>query len=225
MKKLFTALSLTLCLPLPVLASFSANAKTTNINALTKTFVSQTQDLRPQVVKTALTAYNNAIKDGIKDNKQIITVIDYSMPSSEKRLWVLDLKHQKVLYHTLVAHGRNSGNNYATQFSNQPNSLETSLGLYLTKNTYDGHDGYSLVLDGLDKGFNNNAESRHVIMHGAKYVSQGEIKAQGRIGRSWGCPALNEKMAKPVINTVKNGTLVLAYYPNKDWLNHSVYLA
>jgi hypothetical protein len=198
---------------------------TVNTNKLTQTFVSETQGLRPQVVQAALTAYNNALKHGIKDNKQLITIIDYSLPSSEKRLWVLDLQHQKVLFHTWVSHGKNSGVNMASHFSNDPQSLESSIGLYLTKGTYDGRDGYSLALKGLDKGFNDNAERRHIIMHGADYVSQDILNANGRIGRSWGCPAMSEQMAPQIISTIKDGTLVLAYYPDKDWLEHSVYLA
>lgn len=209
-----------------VLTSLSscAHAATININKLTKEFVAETSGLRPQVVKTALTAYKNAQKRGIKDQKGLITVIDYSMPSSEKRLWVLDIRNHQVLYHTWVAHGKNSGINYPDHFSNRPKSLESSIGLYLTEHTYFGHDGYSLVLKGLDKGFNNNAERRHIIMHGAYYVSEYILENYGRIGRSWGCPALSKTMAKPIISTIKDHTLVLAYYPNKQWLDHSVYL-
>lgn len=223
MQQVLISLSITLGL---IFSSFAGFANTTkiNINKLTKTFVSETQGLRPQVVKTALTAYKNALKKGIKDNKGIITVIDYSMPSSVKRLWVLDVHSQKVLYHTWVAHGKNSGVNYPTTFSNTPKSLESSIGLYETANAYYGHDGLALRLRGLDKGFNNNAMERDIVMHGAPYVSKTILDTYGRIGRSWGCPAVSQRMAKPIINTIKNGTLILAYYPNKNWLDHSVYL-
>jgi hypothetical protein len=180
--------------------------------------------LKPQVVQLALNAEDNAAKKGLVDNKQYVTVIDYSLPSTAKRLWVLDLKNQKVIYNTYVAHGKNSGDNYATQFSDSPRSLETSIGVYLTKGTYSGHNGNSLVLSGLDKGFNGNAESRSIVMHPAAYVNEGMAQSHGRMGRSWGCPALNPQIAQPVINTIKGGSVILAYYPDKNWLNHSQYL-
>ncbi len=223
MQKTITALSISLGLIISALPTFASTADI-NVNKLANTFVSETHGLKPQVAKTALTAYKNALKKGIKDNKGIITVIDYSMPSTAKRMWVLNVNTQKVLFNTLVAHGRNSGNNYATTFSNTPNSKETSIGLYQTANVYHGHDGLSIRLNGLDKGFNSNAMERDVVIHGATYVSQNLAKAQGRIGRSWGCPAVSKKMIKPIINTIKGGTLVLAYYPSHSWLAHSVYL-
>lgn len=223
MKKIFINCGIALTFILSSIQGFASTANI-NVNQLTRTFVSETHNLKPQVVKTALTAYKNALKKGVKDKKGIITVIDYTMPSTSKRLWVLDIHHQKVLYNTLVAHGKNTGNEYAKHFSNARNSLETSIGLYQTENTYSGHDGYSLVLKGLDKGFNNNAEARHVIVHGAWYVSQKFADATGRLGRSWGCPAVSKKMVKPIINTIKDKTLLLAYYPNQQWLDSSAYL-
>ncbi len=183
----------------------------------------QAPKLSPKVLKLALIAYYNARRRGY-DKKQILTVIDYSQPSTRKRLWVFNLKRNKLNFHALVAHGKNSGYIRAKHFSNRSNSLETSLGLYLTGHTYYGHNGYSLKMIGLEKGFNSNAYKRHVVMHGAKYVSRYYIKALGYLGRSWGCPALSKKIVKPVINEIKNGTLVFAYYPLMNWINHSKFL-
>lgn len=222
-KPLITTACLFCLLPLQLVFAFPYINSNNDLDLVT-TFVTQTQDLRPAVVKAALTAYNKAQEQGIEDQKQIITIIDYSLPSSEKRLWVLDLKTKEVLFHTYVAHGKNSGTNYANHFSNDPQSLQSSIGLYVTKGTYVGGDGYSLILSGLEKGFNDKAEARHIIIHGAPYVSQNTVDNQGRVGRSWGCPAVSQKLAKPIINAIKNGTLLLAYYPDTDWLNGSEYL-
>jgi hypothetical protein len=193
-------------------------------NDLADKFASQTHDLKPQVVQLALNAQDNAEKKGLVHNKQYVTVIDYSLPSTDKRLWVLDLKNQKVVYNTYVAHGKNSGQNYATQFSNDPRSKESSIGVYVTEGTYSGHHGNSLRLEGLDKGYNSNAESRGIVMHSADYVDENIIENYGRLGTSWGCPALNPQIAQPIINTIKGGSVILAYYPDQNWLKHSQYL-
>jgi len=178
----------------------------------------------PNVLKLAITAYNNALKKGLDVNKKVVTVIDFTRPSNEKRLWVLDLKTKKILFNTLVAHGKYSGENYPTNFSDKHGSLQSSIGVFLTKNTYLGHNGYSLVLSGLEKGYNEHAEPRRVVMHGAPYVSDKIAKTYGRIGRSWGCPAVDVNLAKPIINTIKDGSLLVAYYPDKKWLRESEYL-
>lgn len=192
---------------------------------ISSSFEQSPSGLKPSVLKLAYRAYNNAIKMGLKINKGIITIIDYSQLSSEKRLWVIDLYKHKVLFNTYVAHGKYSGEDQTVNFSNRSGSLESSIGLYLTKNTYFGHDGYSLVLEGLDKGFNDQAESRHIVMHGANYVNENMIKSHGRIGRSWGCPAVPINLAPSIIKTIENGSLIVAYYPNQNWLNKSVYLS
>jgi hypothetical protein len=121
------------------------------------------------------------------------------------------MAHGKVLYHELVAHGSGSGDNYATRFSNDDNSHQTSLGLFVTSGTYEGGNGYSLKLRGLDEGFNDRAEERHIVMHGAWYVSPDHVRAQGRLGRSWGCPAVSQQVAQPLIDTIKGGTFVFSY--------------
>ncbi|MDO4728114.1 MAG: murein L,D-transpeptidase catalytic domain family protein [Bacteroidota bacterium] len=157
-------------------------------------------------------------------NTNILSIIDFTLPSTAKRMVVLDLKEQKILHHTIVAHGRNSGENYATSFSNTPNSYQSSLGFYLTENTYQGENGYSLRLEGLDKGFNDNAKSRAVVIHGADYCSYEFIKNNGRIGRSMGCPSLPRDINDEVINTIKNGTLLYIYADNEEYAQSSEYL-
>lgn len=146
------------------------------------------------------------------------------MPSHKKRLWVLDLAENKILHNSLVAHGRNSGENYTTNFSNRIGSLQTSIGVFLTENTYFGRDGYSLRIHGLEKGFNDNAKTRAIVLHGAPYVSKKFIAAAGRVGRSYGCPAVEKPQAEPIINTIKHGTLILSFYPDKNWIKRSQFI-
>jgi hypothetical protein len=181
-------------------------------------FAQGADGLSPQVLSMALDAVACARARGVAGRDDVMTVIDYSLPSTEPRLWVLDLKHGKVLFHQLVAHGSGSGDNYATRFSNVNDSKQTSLGLFLTAGTYEGGNGYSLQLKGLDQGVNDRAEARHIVMHGAWYVSPEHARSQGRLGRSWGCPAVSEKMAKPVIDTIKGGSFVFSYAGETSWL-------
>ena len=154
-------------------------------------------------------------------NKDILTIIDFSLPSTEKRMYVLDMKNKKLLFHTIVSHGRNSGEKYATSFSNRHGSFQSSLGFYETKNTYQGGNGYSLVLDGLEKGINDQAKARAVVIHGADYASQAVINSTGRLGRSYGCPALPRELNRPIIDTIKNGSLLFIYADNKEYLANS----
>lgn len=151
-------------------------------------------------------------------NRDILSIIDFTRPSTQKRMVVLDMNQHKVLYHTVVAHGRNSGENYAVSFSNRHGSFQSSLGFYTTDNTYQGGNGYSLVLNGLEKGINDQAKARAVVIHGADYVSQAMIKNTGRLGRSYGCPALPRELNRPIINTIKNGTLLYIYAKNEAYL-------
>jgi len=178
-----------------------------------------------KVLRLALAAHETAIDRGLVERPDLLTVIDYSLPSTAKRLWVLDLANGKVLFHELVAHGKNTGDNFARAFSNRDKSLQTSLGLFRTAGTYTGHNGYSMKLQGLEPGFNDEAESRSVVMHGAPYVSEQFAAEHGRIGRSWGCPALSQKVAGQVIDTIKGGSLVFSYFPDQDWLQHSRFVA
>jgi hypothetical protein len=137
---------------------------------------------------------------------------------------VFDMTTGDVLFKELVAHGRNTGDNMATQFSDTLNSRQSSIGLFRTDNTYVGSNGYSLRLDGLEPGFNGHARERAIVMHGAPYVSAEFARAQGRIGRSWGCPALREAVAREVINTIRGGDVIFSYYPDETWLRTSRFL-
>lgn len=178
--------------------------------------------LNKNVLKLALVAYSKAsIKGNVK--KPLLTVIDYSLPSSKQRMWIFDLQQEKLLYNTYVAHGRNSGAAVPHHFSNKIMSKETSLGTFITKDSYIGSKGLSLNLQGLEKGFNDNAYNRRVVIHGAWYVEPAFIKKTGQAGRSWGCPSIAETLAKPVINTIKGGSVVFAYYPDPYYLHHSDY--
>jgi hypothetical protein len=186
---------------------------------VTTAFAQGVPGLSPRVLSLALDAVSAARAHGISGRDDLLTVIDYSLPSTQPRLWVLDLAHGKVLYHELVAHGSGSGDNYATRFSNVNDSRQTSLGLFLTGGTYEGGNGYSLKLQGLDRGFNDRAEERHIVMHGAWYVSPQQIRSQGRLGRSWGCPALSQEIAPSVIDTIKGGSFVFSYSDrDSNWL-------
>ncbi len=151
-------------------------------------------------------------------NRDIITIIDFTLASTEKRMYVIDLKNRRLLYHNIVSHGRNSGEKYATSFSNKHGSYQSSLGFYYTAGTYQGGNGYSLRLDGLEKGINDQALARAIVVHGADYCSQEVIKSTGRLGRSYGCPALPRELSKPIINTIKNGSLMFIYAGNKEYL-------
>ena len=155
---------------------------------------------------------------------QRLAVIDYSLPSTEQRLWVFDLKKRKLLFHELVAHGRNSGENMAVNFSNQNESFATSLGLYRTQASYVGQNGYSLRMEGLEPGFNDNAFDRAIVIHGAPYVSPVLARANGRIGRSLGCPAVRPAVARRLIDSMKDGQLLFSYYPDQRWLKSSSYI-
>ena len=180
--------------------------------------------IETDVLELALGAASCAVKSGAVQRPRTLTVIDYSRPSSQKRLWVYDLTTRELLYEELVAHGQGSGANLATQFSNKPDSHQTSLGLFVADDTYLGRNGYSLRLDGLDKGLNDRARERAIVMHGAPYVSPAFVKANGRLGRSHGCPAVSDAVARELINHVKGGGLVFAYYPDAQFLKTSKYL-
>jgi hypothetical protein len=172
----------------------------------------------------ALAAASCAVRSGSIAKLATLTVIDYSRPSTEKRLWVFDLARRALLFEELVAHGRGSGDNVPTSFSNVAESHQSSLGLFSTGDTYVGRNGYSLRLRGLDAGFNDHAFDRAIVMHGAPYVSDDFARAQGRLGRSWGCPALRQGVARELIDTVKGRGLLFAYYPDPAWLEASKYL-
>lgn len=176
------------------------------------------QGLRFDVFQKALTGYLNLKQAGrLSENQDRLTVVDFDLPSTEKRLWVLDLSAHKVLYHTLVAHGHNSGENEASSFSNTNESNMSSLGFYVTGHEYEGKHGHSLRLNGLDEGFNTNALSRSVVMHGADYVSEAFIKQNGRLGRSLGCPALPLDSYAQIIDAVKGGSCLFLNKSNAGY--------
>jgi len=158
-------------------------------------------------------------------HQNILTIIDYSLPSSQKRLWVFDLTQQRLLYHTYVSHGLNSGEKFTTYFSNLNNSRASSLGIYQTLQNYLGREGSSLRLKGLEPGVNDNAEGRAIVMHGAFYTEENFIKKYGRAGRSWGCPALPASQTREIVNAIKNGNILIVYYPSEKWLSKSKYLS
>jgi hypothetical protein len=147
-----------------------------------------------------------------------LTVIDYSLPSTARRLWVLDLEAARVEFHELVAHGRGSGENRAVAFGNEEGSRRSSLGLFQTGRTYQGGHGYTLRLAGLEPGVNDRAEARRIVIHGAAYVSDEFARKHGRLGRSWGCPVLELAVTRNVIDRIRDGTALFVWHPDAAWL-------
>lgn len=178
---------------------------------------------RRDVLDLALQAYRCGRTLGYID-RPLLTVIDYSLPSTARRLWVIDLAHSRVLFNELVAHGERSGEDVPVAFSNRRGSRQSSLGLFRTEDAYDGEHGLSLRLTGLEPGFNDRARDRRIVMHGADYVSEAFIAEHGRLGRSWGCPALPAGVHEHLIDRIRDGSAVFAYYPDPQWLNGSHFL-
>jgi hypothetical protein len=179
--------------------------------------------LSREVMQLAYKGQQKLIERGLLSNDKLVAVCDFSQPSSKKRLYIIDTRNYRVVYNTYVAHGKNSGLNYAERFSNTPESLQSSLGFYLTKSTYSGKHGLSLKLSGLEKGFNDNAEARAVVMHGAEYIGSNRADA-AFMGRSFGCPAVPQAESAKVINILKNGTALFIYHPTQKYLNASTLL-
>lgn len=178
----------------------------------------------PDVLTLAMNAVNCAATAGDIAAPTTLTLIDYSRPSVEPRLWVFDLATGQLLFKELVAHGRNTGDNLSQHFSDEMNSRQSSLGLFVTGDTYIGSNGYSLRMNGLEPGFNERARERAIVMHGAPYVNAELAAKQGRIGRSWGCPAVREAVARKIIDTVRGGGVIFSYYPDSNWLKQSRFL-
>jgi hypothetical protein len=168
-----------------------------------------------------LAGFNHLLADGKLRNDSVIAIVDFSLPSTQKRLFVIDIKNSRLLFNTLVSHGRNSGKLNATSFSNAINSHKSSLGFYITDNTYIGEHGLSLRLKGTEKGINDNAMSRAIVMHGASYVNEDFAENQGYIGRSFGCPAIPDEIHEEVIKALKGGTCLFIYSDNKNYIAHS----
>ena len=213
--------------PRSTASTFAANHAATNnsVSFTAADFEAASRgSIQDNVLDLALNAASCAVRSGKVNNPRTLTVIDYSRPSSEKRMWVYDLKTRNLLYEELVAHGQGSGGDVPDTFSNEPETHRTSLGLFATDTPYVGKNGYSLRLDGLDAGVNDRARERAIVIHGAPYVSETFVQANGRLGRSWGCPAIRPEVARQMIDRIKGGGLVFAYYPDKGWLRSSKFL-
>jgi L,D-transpeptidase catalytic domain len=181
--------------------------------------------LSKEVFDLAIKGLSKLDVNGKLQNATIVTIADYSQSSNKKRLYVIDLKNKKLLFNTYVAHGRNTGEEYAKSFSNVEGSFKSSLGFYVTEKPITGsHTGYSLLLRGVEKGFNDNAQKREIIIHAADYATENFIKKYGRLGRSYGCPALPPELNKAIIEAIKNGTCLFIYNPNNNYLCASALL-
>ena len=214
-----TSIGLLIALSLPL------QAGTTNSTySLERRLHQQAPQLPLTALRSGLKAYQYAAKHHLL-HQHHLAIADMKLASNKKRLWIFDMNKQQLIFHTLVAHGKNSGALYANHFSNRPDSLATSLGVYITGKPYYGNDGLSLRLYGKDKGFNNNAYTRDIVLHGARYVSQTFVDTYHRLGRSWGCPAVSLQQVKPIIHTLEEGALFMIYYPQRNWLQHSQFLA
>jgi L,D-transpeptidase catalytic domain len=177
--------------------------------------------LSEHAFQCAMKGFDYLVQKGKIANDHIISIVDFTKPSSQKRLFVIDLEKYKILFNTYVAHGQGSGGEMATKFSNIPESLQSSLGFYKTSSTYIGKNGFSMKLDGLENGINDNANERAIVMHGAPYVSAEVARSQGYIGRSWGCPAVPEELTKPIIEKIKNGSCLFIFSENNNYLHKS----
>ncbi len=182
--------------------------------------------LRAEVFTMAMTSFERAYQEG-RSTSPVVTIIDYELPSKQKRLWVIDLEQQKLLFHEYTTHGQGSDRNHDGQMdsaSNRENSHQSNVGLLVTQETYNGRHGKSLRMNGLEPGFNDNARDRHIVFHSARYADDAYIERNGKAGRSHGCPALDPDVSGEIIDTIKGGKMVFAYYPDRNWLQQSTYL-
>jgi hypothetical protein len=177
--------------------------------------------LARQAFDYAMKGFNYLKEIGTIENPTILSIVDFSEPSSQKRLFIIDIQNVKLLFNTYVAHGINSGKEFAKQFSNSMESNKSSLGFFETADTYNGKNGYSLHLQGLERGINNNAYKREIVMHGAEYVNEDMVRTRGYIGRSWGCPAVPENLHVSIIDKIKNGTCLFIFSPDHNYIKHS----
>ncbi len=222
-----------------LLASFTkpSGEETTpieNVNNLTSAdihfnlIVNNVDNIHPlpesNVLNLGIIGYMRLLEEGKIEKGKPLTVIDFSLPSTEKRIWVIDIKNGMILHHDLVSHGRNSGNLMAEKFSNVNSSFMSSLGFYLTGETYFGKHGYSLRLDGLEETFNGNARERAIVIHGADYAEENFAKQTGRLGRSLGCLALPNQSAPVVIDLIKDQSCIFIYGNNIEYLTQSRFL-
>ncbi|MNF33578.1 hypothetical protein D3C84_143960 [compost metagenome] len=214
-----------ICLAVTTLGALCspALAASTTHQALYNSLAHAAPELNPQALKSALSAMRCAVNNGAR-RAEHLAVIDYSQPSTERRLWIFDLRKKALVLRDLVAHGQMSGENFATRFSNRVGSYQSSLGLFRTQESYQGAHGYSLRMDGLEPGFNDQARDRAIVIHAADYVSPLWSERQGRIGRSQGCPAVRPQVARQVIDKLKDGQFMFSWYPDQRWLKSSPYL-
>jgi len=219
-RRLLSANKIALCLISLVLVPFGHAG---NYLSIAEQLLPNTPGLNKQVLQRALQAFQCAVTSGIKAPKRL-AVIDFSLPSDKERLWIFDLDEGSLLLNDLVAHGKNSGNRISQYFSNKVDSHQSSIGLFQTNETYSGKHGYSLRLDGLEPGVNDRARERAIVIHGADYVDPKWIESHGRIGRSYGCPAVRLGVVREVIDNLKGGQLLFIYYPDQQWLHSSSYL-
>lgn len=225
-------------LPLLLIFLLTTSFTTSNTNSLDTKELTVAADIKTlyQVFLESntsmpqLESFSNAIigyeklKQQGKIKNETLTIIDFSLSSTEKRLWVLDMNKNKVLFNTVVAHGRNTGLEYATRFSNTNNSNQSSLGFYITDATYYGKNGLSLFLDGQEPGINDNARKRYVVFHGAKYANPDFVKRNGRLGRSLGCPAVPTAVNSAIINKIKHKSCLFIYHPSQKYIQKSALL-
>jgi hypothetical protein len=181
--------------------------------------------LSQEAFNYGLQGYMGLVSNGTVKKNNVLSIVDFSLPSSKKRLFVIDVETGKLLFNTFVSHGRNSGKEMATEFSNDLNSFKSSLGFFVTGNTYKGEHGYSLRLEGMEEGINDNAYNRSIVMHAANYVNEKVVQAKGFLGRSLGCPAVSPTLHKAIINTIKDGSCLFLYSPDTTYLSHSKILA
>jgi hypothetical protein len=214
-----------------LLASYSSFSESEN----NKAFINENNSLYNQLQLARMGLKEEIFNDALKgwkvlcekqnpEKPNVLSIADLSQSSNSKRLYIIDIVQKKVLFNTYVAHGRNSGEEFAKVFANKSNSYKSSLGFYVTGNTYQGKHGLSMKLKGLEKGINDIAEERGIVMHGASYVSESFIKEYGRLGRSQGCPAVSEKLSAPIINSIKDGSCFFMFYPDSSYYKQSVFL-
>jgi len=180
--------------------------------------------LNAEAFRYGMLGYHSLLSRGLVKNDSLLTIIDFSQSSLDERFFVVNLKNNTILYKSLVSHGRNSGDLYASRFSNKIQSHQSALGFYITGDPYLGGQGYSLQLDGMDTGYNDHSKIRSIVIHGAYYATQDYAERYGRLGRSFGCAALPPFLSTPIINTIKGGSVVFSYFPDQTYLSHSVVL-
>ncbi|MEO6406075.1 MAG: murein L,D-transpeptidase catalytic domain family protein [Ferruginibacter sp.] len=212
--------SSTLILPSINLAKKGVTENNLLLNLYTTLNLSE-KGLTQEAFENAIKGYAYLKSSGKLKNEHVISIVDFTLSSTKKRLFIIDLDKQEILFNTYVAHGQKTGEEFAKSFSNNPESYQSSPGFYITSDTYCGKNGYSMHLLGQENGFNDKANERAIVMHGAHYVSESFIKTRGFLGRSWGCPAVPENLNKPIIETIKNGTCLFIFTPDNKYLSES----